>query len=467
MSWETALAWAGLVTVLAPVLLVVAFCATALFGWRPSERLSARLIQATVLAGLLAALFVLIGMLGTGNRHVEIELGEWVALHGESPGDGYHFHLKFVFDRLSVPFVLLTFVLVGTVGAFANHYLHRERGYDRFFSLYAVFLLGMVTATLAGTVETLFVGWELVGLSSALLVAFFQERRSPVVNGQRVWSVYRIADAAFLVAAVALHRLDGEGDFAALTGAGVWPYGEASIESGAALGIGLLLLIAAAGKSGLLPFSEWLPRAMEGPTPSSAVFYGALSVHLGTYLLLRVCPLIQQSLVLQALVVLLGLATATYAAVVTRAQTDVKSALAFASLIQVGLITAEIGFGLQYLALVHIIGHASFRTLQLLRAPSVLQDHQSLENALGPSAHTPDTAPVATPRDIARYRFAYLRGQLDAVMDRFVVKPFLGVFRACSQVESRCERWLNGVNKDDEYRLDANQAASPSEPEAA
>ena len=84
-----------------------------------------------------------------------------------------------------------------------------------------MFLLGMIVASLAGTIETLFFGWELVGLSSALLVAYFHERPAPVVNGQRVWSVYRVADAAFLIAAVALHHLTGEGDFAGLMGTGI------------------------------------------------------------------------------------------------------------------------------------------------------------------------------------------------------------------------------------------------------
>ena len=156
-------------------------------------------------------------MLLWGTRNVPVELGNWVAI----PPAHFHLHLRFVFDRLSVPFVILSFVLIGTIGAFGDRYLHREPGYNRFFELYAVFLLGMTVASLAGTIETLFLGWELVGLSSALLVAYFQERPSPVINGQRIWSVYRVADACFLIAAVALHHLTGEGNFASLTGQGL------------------------------------------------------------------------------------------------------------------------------------------------------------------------------------------------------------------------------------------------------
>src|SRR5262249_17822452 len=225
----------------------------------------------------------------------------------------YHFSVMLVFDRLSVPLVILTFLLCGTISAFAARYMHRERGYNRFFVLYALFVLGMVLTALAGTIETLFAGWELVGLSRALLVAYFQDRAARARNGLRVWVVYRISDAAGLLAAIVMHHLSGEGDFDKLLGAGPWPEGVAAVSGGPALLVGVLLLVAAAGKSALVPFSGWLPRAMEGPTPSSAVFYGALSVHLGAFLLLRVGPLLETSVALSAAVVVLGLVTALYA----------------------------------------------------------------------------------------------------------------------------------------------------------
>ena len=107
-----------------------------------------------------------------------IELGNWVVI----PQQHFHFHLKFVFDRLSVPFVILSFLLCGTIGAFTSRYLHREPGYGRFFVCYSLFALGMIVTSLAGTIEVLFLGWELVGLSSALLVAFFHDRAAPVAQ---------------------------------------------------------------------------------------------------------------------------------------------------------------------------------------------------------------------------------------------------------------------------------------------
>ena len=268
MTYETMFTVLGMGTVACPLVLLSVVGLTTLCGWPLGERSIARWTQSMVVSGLLMAIGVLVLMLLTGTRNVPIELGDWVVI----PNEHFHFHLSFVFDRLSVPFVILSFVLVSTIGAFAKHYLHRELGYRRFFLNYSLFRLGIVVASLAGTIETLFLGWELVGLSSALLVAFFHERPSPVRNGQRVWSVYRVSDAAFLIAAVAMHHLTGEGHFAALMGQGPWPEGSAACSSGGTLFVGLLLLIAVAGKSALIPFSCWLPRAMEGLHPLAPSF---------------------------------------------------------------------------------------------------------------------------------------------------------------------------------------------------
>lgn len=433
----------GAGTVICPALLLLIVGVPPLVEWKLEEKTIARWTFSTVMASLSMAFAILVAMLISGERKVRIEFGNWILIEPAH----FHFHLSFVFDRLSVPFAILSFVLVGAIGAFANRYLHREPGYNRFFLFFAIFLLGMIVASLAGTIETLFLGWELVGLSSALLVAFFHERRAPVVNGQRIWSMYRIADASFLVAAVLLHHLTGEGDFSVLMGEGAWPEGTSVLTSNEALLVGLLLLIAAAGKSALIPFSGWLPRAMEGPTPSSAVFYGALSVHLGTFLLLRVSPLLDESILLSAIVLVLGLATSLLATLTARVQTDVKSALAYASLTQVGLITAEIGLGFRYLALVHIIGHACLRTSQLVRAPSLLHEYHAMENAIG--AHLPRNDGwverwVPERLRLRLYRLALERGMLDGIIDEFIVAPFVGIFRLFDRWERAWTVLLGG-----------------------
>ena len=486
----------GIMVVVSPAALLAVLGLATLFRIKLSERSVARFAQASSAIGLIAALGILAYMLTMNVRHLPLELGDWVALenstaegrdaaqhghahtpdlavtHASNPApvfDGlhssdaarseetieepheshFHFLIKFVFDRLSVPFAIMSFVLCGVIGAFAFRYLHLEEGYFRFFLFYSIFQLGMVISSLAGTIETLFMGWELVGLSSALLIAFFHDRPAPVQNGLRVWSIYRVADAAFLIAALTLHNLSGSGDFEGLMGTGAWPGGKATISENNALLVGALLLIAAAGKSALVPFSGWLPRAMEGPTPSSAVFYGALSVHLGAFLLLRVSPVLEMSPVLCGMVVALGLVTMVFAAMAARVQADVKSALAYASLVQVSIIVVEIGLGLRYIPLIHMIGHMCVRTLQLVRAPSLLKDYSILENALGdrlPDARSPWESWLSPAVRAKLYRFAWERGYLDSILDDYIVRPFVNIFKWSDRMEQRWTTFLAGTN---------------------
>ena len=443
MDYNYLVQFLGICVVACPTALLAVLGLTSLLGYQLSEQSIIRSTYAATVLGLLAATAMLALMLTTGNTLVEIQIGNWVGIETEH----FHFHVKFIFDRLSVPFVILTYVLCGAIGAFTSRYLHRDKGFNRFCVFFAFFMLGMVVSSLAGTIEVLFLGWELVGLSSALLVAFFQQRPNPVRNGLRVWSVYRIADAAFLIAALTLHHLTGGGDFTGLMGTEAWPAGHATVTANQALFVGLLLLLAAAGKSALVPFSGWLPRAMEGPTPSSAVFYGALSVHLGAFLLMRVSPLLELSIILRLAVISLGLISALYAALTSRVQTDVKSALAFASLTQVGVIVVEIGLGLHYIALIHMIGHACLRTLQLLRAPTLLRDYDMLENAMG--MHLPQRQTIwqrVIPERYRRwsYRLASERGFLDSLLDVVVVYPFRALFQWCDEMERRWTDLLSG-----------------------
>lgn len=456
----------GLIVLLAPLVLLAVLGAGSLIDRPLTEQAIGRLLRLTTATGLLAALGVVALMIWQGTRYVAVLSLEWIQV------PHYEFLVKFVFDRLSVPLVILTFLLCGTVGSFATRYMHRERGYNRFFTLLAVFILGMVLTCLAGTVETLFLGWELVGISSALLVAFFQERTAPVRNGLHVWIIYRVSDAALLLAAVVMHHLFGKGDWARLLGhdpAHPWPEGVSPASPAQALIIGGLFLMAAAGKSGLVPFSGWLPRAMEGPTPSSAVFYGALSVHLGAFLLLRINSVLATSSVLAGLVIALGLLTSVYAYVTGLVQTDIKSALSFASLVQVGLIVAEIGAGawlpfLWYVAIAHLLGHACLRTHQFIRASTLLQDYRHLEDAIGARLKRPRVRWVQLLPAGFRgwlYRFALERGYFDTLLTTFVVFPFVRLFRALDRIE---QRWTDSLGG---YRPQAApRTTTKTEPEA-
>ena len=443
----------GTAVIASPVILLSILGLSSLLGHPLSEASTSRLTQAAVWFTSLPAAAILLLMLATGERSVPIEFGNWVSI----PQQHFHFHLKFAFDRLSIPFLLLSCTLCGVVGEFTRRYLHREEGYQRFFLFYAMFFCGMVLSSLAGTIEILFVGWEMVGLSSALLVAYFHNRINPVRQAQRVWSIYRLSDAALLVAAITMHHMTGEGDFAGLMSNGFWPEGVAAIDSGQALFFGSLVLIAAAGKSALFPFSGWLPRAMEGPTPSSAIFYGALSVHLGAYLLLRLSPIIAASLMLQIMVLTLGAISAVCGAIMSRVQNDIKVSLAYASLTQVGVIVVEIALGLHYLALIHIMGHASLRTMQLLRAPTLLRDVNDLENKIGTRlSHDGWLSMGILPDSVHRwlYRFGFDRGFMDVLIDQWIVRPFVTLARWCDMAERKITDFISKEPSRESDRID-------------
>jgi NAD(P)H-quinone oxidoreductase subunit 5 len=205
--------------------------------------------------------------------------------------------------------------------------------------------------------------------------------------------------------------------------------------------IAILLIVAVAGKSALLPFSSWLPRAMEGPTPSSAVYYGSLSIHAGCFLLLRAAPLLEQAPVARLLAGVLGASTAVFAGITTRVQSDVKSSLAYASLTQVGLIVVEIAIGWYTIAFVHLAGHACFRLLQFLSAPNVLHDLHGIEDAMGDrrSPGSGDIEVVTLNRARRRlFLIALERGFLDSLLDRVIVGPFTRLARQLTLLD----QWL-------------------------
>lgn len=452
---------------LAPALLVIALGVTSLLERPMQESTTSRCVYVAVLTSLLSACALLalhlfnvhspsnidpdlaaVAAEHSLTHHYHLDLGDILHL------DDYHFAVRLQYDYLSLPFTILSLVLCGTVSGFATRYLHREPGYNRFFVLFSVFTLGMVISATAGTIETLFTGWELVGLSSTFLVSFFHERPGPVANGWRIWNIYRVADAAFLIAAVLVHHLRGLEHLSILTG-DLDAHLHLPLNTTEALIVGGLLLVAAAGKSALIPFSGWLPRAMEGPTPSSAVFYGALSVHLGAYLLLRVSPVLEATIWLGVIVTALGLSTAIFAAVVSRVQTDIKSMLCYASLTQVGIIVAEIGVAsmhesldfLYVIALIHILGNACVRMLQFLRASTILLDYRVLENAIG--GHLPKGAqspPAAVPSYFQMwvYRWALERGYLDAFLQDWIARPFLNLLKWCDNNEKRWTDFISG-----------------------
>ena len=407
--------------VLAPGVVFGVLALLWLVGWVPAERLVSGITGVTFSAAILALFVVLRKVLATGA--VTVTFGNWFAVHD------YHFPMVLMADRLSFPFLGMTVVLVGLIGQFSATYLHREPGFFRFFLLLHLFAFGSLIAFAAGSFDLLVGGWEIVGITSVLLIAFFQYRTPPVENALRVFAVYRATDVGLLVGVFAMHHWAGTASFA-----GGFP----RLSADRASTVCLLLLLAAAGKAAQVPFSGWLPRAMEGPTPSSAIFYGAISIHAGAYLLLRLQPMLAQSSLASAMVIAVGLVTAIYGTTSGRASADAKTSLAFASLTQVGVVFVEIGMGLKWIAVAHILGHATVRTLQFLRAPSMLHDYHQMHSAVGvefpaTAKHLEDLLPESM--QLWLYRWALDRGHLDTFLDRFVIYPLMRISKFFARLD--------------------------------
>jgi len=284
----------------------------------------------------------------------------------------YKFEIDFMFDKITAVYLLTGAFLTFLVTIYSRYYLHRESGYKRFFNTILFFYLGYNVAILSGNLETLFMGWEVLGIASFLLIAFYRDRYLPVKNAVKIFSIYRIGDVGLILAMWMSHHLWHENiTFQRLNN---FELVSAQLQSHTWIGvfISLCILIAAAAKSAQLPFSSWLPRAMEGPTPSSAIFYGSLSVHLGVFLLLRTFPFWEHQLSVRILIGLLGFATMFVASGIARVQSSVKSQVAYGSIAQIGLIFIEIAAGFHNLALFHFAGNAFLRTYQLLVSPSIV-----------------------------------------------------------------------------------------------
>jgi NADH-quinone oxidoreductase subunit L len=407
---ELVLGLLGLVALLLPIATALALAVPLLLGWRLDERVIDRTVRATFLACFLACLGVDAMVFTRMERTVDVTLARWLVV------PQYALEARLVFDPPAAVLMTLTALLCGLIGVFSAPYLHRDPGYRRFFVLLPLFAAGMMAIAAGGTLDLVYAGWEVVGLSSALLIAYFHEREAPVRHGLRVFAVYRVCDAALLSAVVLLH---GHGDPRL---------------------IALLLVLASLGKAAAFPFTGWLPRAMEGPTPSSAVFYGALSIHAGPFLLIRCWPLLEGQSAVRGLLVGVGLLTAAHASMVGRVQTDIKSALGYASAAQAGLILAEIGFGLPQLALAHLTGHAVLRTWQLLRAPSLIDDRHEVGRAVGgrPAGWF---GAIPSPLQRMAYRFALERW----FVDDLAASALLDGTRTALRAIDRLDRWWTRV----------------------
>ena len=242
-------------------------------------------------------------------------------------------------DRLTVVMLLLVTGVGFLIHVYAVGYMHRDPGYARFFAYLNLFIFAMTMLVLAGNYVLLYVFWEAVGLASYLLIGFWYERPRAAAAATKAFVVNRIGDVGFLL-----------GIFWIATAVGTVDYGEVFGAAGAlpvatANGISLLLFLGAIGKSAQLPLHVWLPDAMEGPTPVSALIHAATMVTAGVYMVARSHVLFERSGVALEIVAWVGAVTALFAATVATAQTDIKRVLAYSTISQLGLMFLGLGAG--------------------------------------------------------------------------------------------------------------------------
>jgi len=363
------------------------------------------------------------------NILVAISFFVWWIINGLEPvshkvatlyeTDNFVFAIQLYYDEVTAVFSIVGALLFFLVATFSKYYMHRDEGYKRFFNTILLFATAYNFIILAGNFETLFIGWEIKGICSFILIAFYRNRYLPVKNAYKAVSNYRISDVALMLAMWMMHHLTHQNiNFSQLGEAK--EIAIAANQTGMAIFIVCMIILPATIKSAQFPFTTWLPRAMEGPTASSAIFYGSLSVHIGVFLLLRTHPFWEDMLWAKIVIIAIGAITAVMATMIARVQPTVKTQIAYSSAAQIGLMFIEIALGFHWLVLVHFAGNAFLRTYQLLVSPSVLNylvHHQFFH-------YVKPTQKVVSKINASIYMLGVKEWNLDSMMFTYLWSPF-------------------------------------------
>jgi NADH-quinone oxidoreductase subunit L len=344
--------------------------------------------------------------------------------------------MSFFLDKAGALYLLITAIISNVIVFYSQRYLHRDPGYCRFFLVLSLFMFGMSLLILAGSFDLLFVGWEFVGFSSFLLIGYYWHRPGAILNAKRTYFIYRICDLGLLMSVFLshyiwhernlFHQLDQSSFLITKTHFGVneqWL-------------LSCMILLAVLGKSAQFPLSYWLPRAMEGPTPSSAIFYGSLSIHAGVFLLIRTFSIWYETPGFAWVVGSVGLISSILATLFGRVQANIKGQIGYASIAQVGLMLVELSFGLVDVALIHLFGNACLRCFQLLVSPSILAQQLQIISALE-GRIIPKSKKIFGESfmkiDAALYIFALNEGYLEFMMKWLFVRPLSCLAKICNQ----------------------------------
>ena len=393
-----------LVVVLSPLLAAVLIGGGVLCGKLQGEASEA--MTARIANGAITLSFFMVSLLwllnGLNKTTGTFELSPWLS------SETLEIRFSFVTQGFQLNLAAVFALLLAVVMQFSHNYFHREVSFHRFFFMLSLFSFAILLFVLSGNTVSTLMGWVLAGLCSYLGIGHFYQRSTATTNALRAIVTKHISDACFTV---------GIGLCFAWIGSLNWhdintrfidlPHSQIT-------GIALCFAFASIIKSAQLPFTPWLARAMEGPTPSSAVFYGAVMIHSGVFLLCLLQPLFESTALVMVLLIIVGFLTAVYSFFVGLTQTDVKSSWVYAVTAQLGLMFLECGLGFWTLVHWHIAAHAIVRTYQLLTAPNFI--------------HALHDNPVKTvsPK-LANLRWLYTaslqRFWLEQLSDWAVVKP--------------------------------------------
>ena len=404
---------------LIPVIPGLGAAINGLFGKRLGKRLSGLLACGSVAASFLIALgffFTVFLAEGGASARVEQSLFSWIP----SMGVDWAYRL----DSLSMLMALVVTGIGLLIHIYSLGYMSHDAGFSRFFSYLNLFTFFMLNLVLGANMLLLFIGWEGVGLCSYLLIGFWFERPAAAAAGKKAFIVNRIGDAGFIMAVFLTFVTFGTLDFYGVMG----QISASEMHGGVLTAIGVLLFVGAAGKSAQIPLYVWLPDAMEGPTPVSALIHAATMVTAGVYMVARSGVLFSHAPAAMALVATIGALTAIFAASIALFQTDIKKVLAYSTVSQLGYMFLGAGVGAFAAAIFHLMTHAFFKACLFLGSGSVIHTMEHAEHASGGRRHYTEMQDMRNMGGLVRYMPRTAWTFMIATIAIAGIPPFAGFF---------------------------------------
>ncbi|MBI3944903.1 MAG: NADH-quinone oxidoreductase subunit L [Armatimonadetes bacterium] len=369
MQWFLEIAW------WIPLVPLLGAIANGLAGKRLGKTFVSTVGVGTVAAAFGLALGALAALLAVPGRQFQRDLFAWIPLG--SPGAGgfgatFEAPVGYLVDPLAAVMILVVTGVGLLIHVYSVGYMGHDEGYSRYFAYLNLFTASMLLLVLANNFLLMFVGWEGVGLCSYLLIGFWYQKESAAAAGKKAFIVNRVGDFGFVIGMLLLFLAFGTLRFTEVNGLARPLVEQGMVTAGMITAITLLLFVGATGKSAQLPLWVWLPDAMEGPTPVSALIHAATMVTAGVYMIARTGALWALAPLSGAVVAITGALTALFAATIALTQYDLKRVLAYSTISQLGLMLLAAGVGAYTAAIFHLMTHAFFKGLLFLAAGSIM-----------------------------------------------------------------------------------------------